>query len=127
MCVCLSVFILAYQLTGGACHPLLCCRDMLVQHIQNDHTARAYELHASIALEAGDLNEFNQCQTQLKILHAQGLGMERRIEFTACRLLYFVVVDSKLEMTEAMVRFRIAFIHPCLVSFCYLFSQHVSV
>ena len=78
---------------------------MLVQHIQNDETAKAYELHATIALEAGDLNEFNQCQTQLKILHARGLGIERRTEFTACRLLYFIVVDSKLEMMEAMVRY----------------------
>lgn len=42
-----------------------------------------------MALESDDLNEYNQCQTQLKQLYAMGLkGNE--MEFIAYRVLYYV-------------------------------------
>lgn len=76
-------------------------QDLTVQHIKNEFTVKVYEIHARIALEIGDLGEYNQCQTQLRALYKMGLnGM--RDEFTAYRILYFIYTCSRTDMNDVL-------------------------
>ncbi|KAK9127188.1 hypothetical protein Syun_015985 [Stephania yunnanensis] len=79
-------------------------QDLTVQRIRNELTVKVYETHARLALEAGDLPEFNQCQSQLKILYAEGID-GCRMEFTAYNLLCVIMHSSNnRDLVSSMAR-----------------------
>jgi hypothetical protein len=79
-------------------------QDLTVQRIRDEFTVEVYETHARMALEAGDLPEYNQCQTQLKALYGEGIeGCSN--EFAAYSLLYILFNrDNSRDLLSAMAR-----------------------
>ena len=75
-------------------------QDLTVQHIKNGLAVRVYETHARIALEQADLDQFNQCQTQLHYLYKVNEGS--RIEFLAYKILYQVFCGMEMETLRVM-------------------------
>ncbi|KAL6717088.1 hypothetical protein ACLMJK_005003 [Lecanora helva] len=76
-------------------------QDLTVQHIKTEFTVDVYEIHARIALEKGDLGEYNQCQTQLRALHSQHLGGHPE-EFKAYRILYLLHTCNRTDMNDVL-------------------------
>ncbi|PVU98698.1 hypothetical protein BB559_001354 [Furculomyces boomerangus] len=76
-------------------------QDLTVQRITNDFTVSVYESHARVALEADDLGEYNQCQTQLKQLYALGISGSE-MEFFAYRILYFIYTRNESDINSTL-------------------------
>ncbi|CAN6565691.1 unnamed protein product [Malus baccata var. baccata] len=65
-------------------------QDLTVQRIRNHLTVKVYETHARLAVEVGDLPEYNQCASQLKSLYAEGIE-GCHMEFSAYNLLCVIL------------------------------------
>ncbi|KAI0890293.1 SAC3/GANP/Nin1/mts3/eIF-3 p25 family-domain-containing protein [Annulohypoxylon maeteangense] len=76
-------------------------QDLTVQRVRNEFTVSVYEIHARIALEKGDLGEYNQCQTQLRALYKAGLK-GNSTEFKAYRILYFIHTANRTALNDAI-------------------------
>lgn len=76
-------------------------QDLTVQHIKNGLTVNVYETHARISLEQGDLNEFNQCQTQLAELYERLGKPDKKAEFLGYRILYCLFAQEQSKRPEA--------------------------
>jgi hypothetical protein len=85
-----------------ACEQLKSIRqDLTVQNINKRFTAHVYEIHARIALECGDLCEFNRCQSRLGELHSKGIEISKD-EFDCYKILHALFQDNKLELVETL-------------------------
>ncbi|XP_071712157.1 SAC3 family protein A isoform X2 [Rutidosis leptorrhynchoides] len=82
-------------------------QDLTVQRIRNELTAKVYETHARLAIEVGDLSEYNQCQSQLQTLYAEGIkGCDR--EFSAYNLLCVILhSNNNRDLLSAMSRLSV--------------------
>nr|CDM84866.1 unnamed protein product [Triticum aestivum] len=77
-------------------------QDLTVQRIQNELTVKVYETHARLALQAGDLSEYNQCQSQLTRLYGEGIP-GCHLEFSAYNLLCVMLhSNNKRDLLSSM-------------------------
>ncbi|XP_048550633.1 SAC3 family protein A-like isoform X2 [Triticum urartu] len=77
-------------------------QDLTVQRIQNELTVKVYETHARLALQAGDLSEYNQCQSQLTRLYGEGIA-GCHLEFSAYNLLCVMLhSNNKRDLLSSM-------------------------
>ncbi|KAM0750542.1 hypothetical protein T439DRAFT_234381 [Meredithblackwellia eburnea MCA 4105] len=79
-------------------------QDLTVQRIKNDFTCLVYEIHARIALEKGDLGEFNQCQGQLRELYKHKSIKGQKMEFLGYRILYLLYSRNRAELNSMMAQ-----------------------
>lgn len=88
-------------------------QDLTIQRIRNTLTVKVYEAHARLALQHGDWNEFNQCQTQLPELYATSSSTSNGDiatsvdEFQAYRLLYHVYLTLMTSSDHAAAALEI--------------------
>jgi len=76
-------------------------QDLTVQNIYNNFTVHVYETHGRIALESGDLSEYNQCSSRLQEMKLRGLKTSQD-EFDCYRILYCMIQNNWLELVGVL-------------------------
>lgn len=70
-------------------------QDLRVQMIENSFTIKVYQTHARIALENGDLGEFNQCQNRIMALFENPtIPKKSYSEFICYSVLYSMLTED---------------------------------
>lgn len=82
-------------------------QDLTVQRIKTSFTVKVYEAHARMALQMGDLGEYNQCQTQLRALYKVKLGGNPE-EFLMYRMLYIIYTRNRTDMNDLLADLTVA-------------------
>ncbi len=84
-------------------------QDYKVQHIETIDSLLTYETHARLALENGDLGEFNTCVAQAQELQGKVKCSERqKDEFAAYRIIYNVLVgESSYEQARLLAKLTV--------------------
>ncbi|KJH52757.1 SAC3/GANP family protein [Dictyocaulus viviparus] len=77
-------------------------QDLTVQRVRNHFTVLVYEINARIALENKDREEFNKCQSQLKLLYHEIPDCPNEPEFIAYRLLYYIAMANMLDISSLL-------------------------
>lgn len=79
-------------------------QDLYVQHQHGEFAVLVHETNARIAIEMGDLSEFNQCQTQLFIMYETGGDAIRAnyYEFICYQILYFLITDDAGDLLKLL-------------------------
>lgn len=81
-------------------------QDLTVQRIKNSFTVLVYESHARIAIQKGDLGEFNQCSGQLKELYSLFNLKGEEDEFVAYRILYLIHTQNRRDLIEEIASLK---------------------
>ncbi|CAB4254979.1 similar to Saccharomyces cerevisiae YPR045C THP3 Protein that forms a complex with Csn12p that is recruited to transcribed genes and may have a role in transcription elongation [Maudiozyma barnettii] len=84
-------------------------QDLRVQMIENKFTVLVYETHARLALENGDLGEYNQCQSRLLILYEDNSlknANNNFAEFISYLILYYILTDDNSAIMALRLKLR---------------------
>jgi len=76
-------------------------QDLVLQSIENKFTVKVYSMHSRIALEQGDLCEYNQCQSRIQELKRKNLIVNND-EFDCYRLIHSLYQNQPLEVTNTL-------------------------
>lgn len=83
-------------------------QDLKVQIIENDFTLKVYQTHAKIALENGDLGEYNQCQGGINELFQSGKVQKKNFEeFISYRIMYHLLTEDHPAINEIRLQLYI--------------------